>query len=252
MRSGSTWSYNVCKIFGGRVAENRKFNFHSDFAYDIDSLIQKMSKKAARTKSNIFGVVKAHDVGMRTKKKISEGKIKNIYTIRDPRDCFASMEKFMPRFEGVEIDDRIREFQRWLILGDEFFGDDVSLIIRYEEMVENNIKQIRRIANFLEIKRTDKLILNISNATSVAASQEIIKQMIETGKGVEKFKVAGKEKRFHPESQLHENHLNGGTIGRWRTELTEENQQKIHTAFSPWLIKFGYVNQDATHHPNID
>lgn len=234
-RSASTWSFNVCRELGAHIARTTKGKLISGYDDDTDSLIRKLSEKDARDGTETVAVIKSHLPGVKTQEWARQGKIRNISTIRDPRDCFASLEGFWPQEDGKSIESRIRDFRPWLEYAESFSDDGCSLLVRFEDMTADPLGQIRRINDYLEMDRDEELLEKISISTSVAASQAIIDKM--TRNKTDGVRV------YHRKTQLHENHLNGGKIGRWRADLTPEVQDKVHTAFLPWLTKFGYVDQ---------
>ena len=237
-RSGSTWSFNVCREMGAHVARSSKRKLFSDYRGDTDLIIRDLSKTDRQDNTRTVAVIKSHSPGIKTRNWAGQGKIKNICTIRDPRDCFASYERFWPKENGESIESRIEDFRSWLELADGFSNDGYSLLIRYEDMIANSLEQIRRISDYLGIRCSEDLLKEIATSTGVEAGQAIIDRMV-AGK-------SGNERVFNPVTQLHENHLNGGEIGRWRNDLPAEIQEKVHTAFLPWLIKFGYVDGDES------
>jgi hypothetical protein len=236
-RSASTWSYNVCRHITSLKALALNGKSFAQYSSDTDFTLNEIEKNIAANEPNvknmdIIGVIKAHELGPHSKQLLSQNLVSNIYTIRDPRDCIASMEKFWPRTDGKTFDDRIRAFQRWLIDGDAFAEDKHSLIIRYEDMQKDAMAQIARIAKHLNVNCNEKVLKEIFDATSVEASQRHIDQIV-------KEKTVS-ERVYCRVTQLHENHLGGGQVGRWRDELSLENQAKVECAFYPWLVKFGY------------
>ena len=215
-----------------------KRKLFSDYRGDTDLIIRDLSKTDRQDNTRTVAVIKSHSPGIKTRNWAGQGKIKNICTIRDPRDCFASYERFWPKENGESIESRIEDFRSWLELADGFSNDGYSLLIRYEDMIANSLEQIRRISDYLGIRCSEDLLKEIATSTGVEAGQAIIDRMV-AGK-------SGNERVFNPVTQLHENHLNGGEIGRWRNDLPAEIQEKVHTAFLPWLIKFGYVDGDES------
>ena len=241
-RSASTWSYNVCRQLGARIAKATGAQFFAEYANDTDAMLLALEKKytdrqTAGGDPSIVAVIKAHESGPRTRRLAKAGQLHNVYTIRDPRDCLASMETFWPRENGETLDDRIREFQHWLIDGESFVQDGASMIIRFEAMRADPRAEIARIAAYLKVRCEDKTLADINDATSEETSKKLIDQIVK--------EKSGPDRVFHRPTQLHENHLDGGRIGRWRDDFSDEEQRKIETAFHPWLIGFGYTTGEG-------
>jgi|GEM_PF-6065738 len=236
-RSASTWSYNVCRHITSRMAQASDGESFAQYSSNTDATLKQLEKsfKARQVEGqnlNITGVIKAHELGSHTRQLIARGLVSNVYTIRDPRDCIASMEKFWPRTPDTTFDDRIRAYQYWLIGGESFYQDEHSLIIRYEDMRKDPIAQITRIVKLLKVSCEEHILKEISDATNAETSQNHIDQMVK--------EKTNSNRAYCKLTHLHENHLNGGQVGRWRNELSLEEQVKVETAFYPWLVKFGY------------
>jgi hypothetical protein len=50
----------------------------------------------------------------------------------------------------------------------------------------------------------------------------------------------GDGRKVHGATQIHENHVQGGIIGRWREELAPDMQDLLNQELGPWLRMFGY------------
>jgi hypothetical protein len=233
-RSASTWSFNVCRHLAEARARVTGARFLSEYANHTDDLIKRLSGEAAAKDGDLIGVIKAHEPGKGTVGSIRRGKIRNVYTIRDPRDCLASMEQFWQREKNETFERRINEFLFWLRYAEIFLADGASHVVRYEDMIGDPAAEIRRIAKYLDLKCDAALIADIAEKTSPEASQSLIDEM-------NKGKADADGRLFNSLTQLHERHLGGGTVGRWRAAFEGDTLVQVERAFAPWLEKLGYA-----------
>jgi len=42
-------------------------------------------------------------------------------------------------------------------------------------------------------------------------------------------------------TQIHRGHIGDGSVGKWRHQLTAEQQEALTAHFAPFLAKFGYA-----------
>ncbi len=92
IRSGSTWSYNVCRLLAELLAKRRGESSHGGYlnALDLEKSLQ--AEVYFRQGPAVF---KAHGTGPLISEWIRTGKAKAVCTLRDLRDCVASDVAFM-------------------------------------------------------------------------------------------------------------------------------------------------------------
>jgi hypothetical protein len=178
-------------------------------------------------------VIKAHDLGPTALAAVRAGKAKAVCTFRDPRDCVASDLQFM-KYPFEVCMKRVSGTLEPLRI---FQSTPHILLVRYEDMMADRPREIRRIATHLGLNLVDELVDQIDARTNPQSSAKLCANLKNKSNN-EVLKVA--DHRVDPATQLHENHLNGGTIGRWRDELTGDQVSYMNEYFAPWLIKLGY------------
>jgi hypothetical protein len=230
IRSGSTWSFNVCRELYQQLALHLKHGFGSAY---LDS--GPLEHFIAQQWQSVNGstVIKAHDLGPTALAAVRAGKAKAVCTFRDPRDCVASDVKFM-KYPFEVCVKRVSGTLEPLRI---FQTTPHILLVRYEDMMADRPREIRRIAAHLGLNIPDELVHQIDAKTNPQTSSQVCANLKHKSNN-EVLKVA--DHRVDPATQLHENHLNGGIIGRWRDELSGDHVSYMNEFFAPWLIKLGY------------
>ncbi len=230
IRSGSTWSFNVCRELYQEMA--MRYSGSSQSCYlDCQPLEQFVNQRWSNESAS--WVIKAHNLGIAAMTAVRKGLAKGVCTFRDPRDCIASDLAFMHYPLEVSMKrvsatlDPLRMYQCVPHI----------LLVRYESMMTNRQGEIRRIATHLGLMVDDMTVRRIDARTNLENSERVCSNM--------KHRPAGglmqiADHLVDPTTHLHQNHINGGTVGRWRYELSEEQGAYVTEFFAPWLVQLGY------------
>ena len=89
LRSASTWAFNVCRLIASSLAKQNNLPL-LDCGYKDTTALDELLKK----NGSGIAVVKTHAPSKFALEFILTGAVKNICTIRDPRDCVASQQLF--------------------------------------------------------------------------------------------------------------------------------------------------------------
>jgi hypothetical protein len=176
---------------------------------------------------------KVHFPGEEVKKWIREGKAKNITTIRDPRDCVRSAYKNREQTFDYALKKIIGNLQAI----DEFFVDKTSLLVRYEEMMADPLKQIDRIARYLGIKLADDSVNVIHRQTCPEAWEGTLKKLEEEAATTGVTEIRKLRDNL---TLIHHKHIGDQKIGRWKETFTEEQQTLLNNNLDPWIKALGY------------
>lgn len=235
-RSASTWSYHVCRQLLARTIDPKKALLSAGYVEDTDASLRAFSERRAQRRRPEVAVLKSHEIGPLTMAAIARGKVRNVYTLRDPRDALASLVRFWPPRKEEPFEAYIRNFQRWLIQGEAMMRSAATLVVRYEDMVADPCSQIEAIARHLKLPARAPLIEAVDAETSSERMQERVAHIEE--------QATFAEAAFDPDSQLHRRHLDSGEVGRWRHEFSAQQRRQAIIAFLPWLVGMGYAEGD--------
>ena len=181
-------------------------------------------------------VAKLHDYDKGIEKLLNRGEAKAIYVYRDLRDVSISFiekgQRLFWRFIlSGEIDNLLIQHRLWNSL-------DCILVSRYENMVINLAEETKRIADFLGVELDDDSAEQIAANYSLDRQKQRIESFDYQNKG---FTTGVKKKiKVDPYSLLHENHINSGQVGHWKTTLTPIQIGMIEYLGYDWLHEMGY------------
>lgn len=184
-------------------------------------------------KKSGIAVIKTHFPGKLALQLIRAQKIHNLCTIRDPRDCVASRQLF----EKEPFERSVEYIADNLAHVDYYRAFSNTLILRYEEMMDDSTAQIKKILGYLEFKMNDLQIGAINSNTSISAARKVSSDLEYLPP---ETVFIDRSHRVDPLSQIHQNHINGGHSGRWVSELSNVQKEVIIGKFRPWLEKYGY------------
>jgi hypothetical protein len=234
MRSASTWSFNVCRLLADSYATLEGMPSFSDYIdyTDLDEFLRERITAAG------ISVIKVHSPGMLALQLIYSGEVKNICTIRDPRDCVVSMKEF----QNESLSKAIEWIKANLYYVGHYRASGNTLFVRYEEMINNPIVKIEAIAKYLEIDTDKKLLAEIADKTNINNLKKISDDL-ETRPPETLLRDRGH--LVDPLTQIHETHFQGGVCGRWRNELTRDEIRIVNDEFNSWLIELGYETDNS-------
>jgi hypothetical protein len=235
MRSASTWSYNVSRLLAILLAEYLKVPFGSNYLNhdELDDFL----KRYLKTKTGL-AVIKIHFPGQLALELIHNKVIKNVCTIRDPRDCVASRQLF----EKESFEDSVKWIKDGLFYIDFFQQTNNTLFIRYEEMIKNPSAQITRICQYFDMDISDDQLQKLDMLTNMRSAQQISESLHNRPRHT---LIRDRSHLVDPTTEIHENHIHGGICGRWKTELAKDQINIIINEFEPWLISLGYETETS-------
>lgn len=176
---------------------------------------------------------------------------KVIYIVRDPRDVVVSYYYYHIKTrainDGYPLDQYVQEFVsgelgRYGAWGENYgtWGENVGswlgarecdpnfLLLRYEDMQEDPMHELKKVAIFLSHGISKATIENAIANSSFECMQQLEK------KEVTKWIVTRKSRKDIA-------FVRKGKSGGWRVELTEANAKKIKQAWAHLMDRFGYL-----------
>jgi hypothetical protein len=235
MRTGSTWSFNVCRLLAQVLAAQRHQAMGS--VYLVDDELEKFVETQAASAPG-FTVIKTHRVKRLAFDFIHSGKAKAVCTIRDPRDCVVSVRTFV----GGDFDEIAKGVEAGLKLSSLYQKSPHTLFVRYEEMMTEPQREIRRIAAHLNMTPSEKLVRKIDQQTNLQSCRKVCGEL--KYRGDNEIHHSGTH-RVDPLTQLHDNHIFSGESGRWRRELSSEEARSLTQLFQRWLLMLGYETPES-------
>jgi hypothetical protein len=231
LRSGSTWSFNVCRLMAKVVAGRERLPLWSGYMLPEQSepLFERIGDHQPGPT-----VVKAHSLGPRGMQLLRIGKARAICTYRDPRDCVASMMTFANR----TFDDAVQSIAQALLMLESVTRTSYALMVRYEDMLADPRGQIARINQFLGLSLEPAILARIDELCSLAASRRVCEELRK--RPANAVLRSMESHRVDPQTWLHDNHIQSGKPGRWKDEMEPYQVEILSQAFDPWLARLGY------------
>jgi hypothetical protein len=242
IRSGSTWSFNVCRLLGHLLARRRREVFAG--AYLSAEILDRFLTNDVDARKGP-AVIKAHEIGPLALEWIRTGRAKAVCTVRDPRDCVASDIAFW----GAGFETSVGRVTLSLKFISSCCDFGRTLFVRYEEMMDNRRAEIAKIANYLRIPVGPAEIEWIDRRTDIRSSEEICRELM-TRPAKETEKISNNHRR-DPITLLHDNHLGSGKVGRWKEDLTAEQGRVLTQLFNRSLNALGYSSEEPNDIPPI-
>lgn len=236
IRSGSTWSFNVCRLLGRLVASRQQQVFAS--TYLDDQSLENFFKGDVNLRDGP-GVVKAHRVGPIALEWVRTGRAFAVCTLRDPRDCVASDIAFWGRGFDPSVGRVLLSLKRLPSYQD--FGR--TFFVRYEEMMADPHWQIRRIAAYLQIPVGDDEVNTIDSLTNLQCCRQICQGL--NARKENEVEIVMDVHRRDPVTLLHDNHLGTAEVGRWKRDLTPEQGTFLTNLFRRSLDVLGYEHDPS-------
>jgi hypothetical protein len=187
-----------------------------------------------------FKVIKVHRCTDSIAAEFLQGNALGIYTFRDIRDVFvSSMKQRDKSFDYVWqegfIDQCLENYKRWTQLPN-------VLISRYEAIICDLPNEVHRIATHLGLSLELSQCQTIAADYSIEIQQERIQKFTDS---LLQMTLAPDDHReivdYHDEETLlHMNHINSGTAGRWKEDLSDQEATLICHHVENWCAENAY------------
>ena len=167
-----------------------------------------------------------------------------IYIVRDPRDVAVSYYHYLVKMRVIEDDYPFDAYLEKFISGDldpfGSWGDNVGgwlgarmgkegfLLLRYEDMLENPVRELEKIAGFLQFPASETQIRRAVQLSSFERMQEL--ETVEAG-----------EWRPTRSSRQDKPFIRAGKMGGWRTQMSKQASDMIDRSWGDLMVKLGYV-----------
>jgi hypothetical protein len=174
-----------------------------------------------------------------------------IYIVRDPRDVAVSQYHYHRKLRKIEDDLPIERFVARFLAGEtrggqswghNVFtwlatreGDPRFLLLRYEDMIADTSRELRKVTAFLGLDVTDEQIARAVERSSAGKMRKMEQEQSDKS-GL--TKGSRKDLAF----------VRTASAGGWRSELPSPLVARIETAWAPLMRHLGYelMTQDAS------
>jgi hypothetical protein len=223
--SGSTWAVHAIRSLGNALLPGEPSI--SVFADTIDQLPAEWSRSDRL-------VIKSHDPDEAVAKLLLMHADRIWVTIRDPRDCVASLMTYM----HADFDFALDAVAQTALQCERFGVDQRSVVLRYEDGFIDDPATLDRFAGgfsqILSPRDRDRMFLS--------TRRPAIEKMIEQFDPNDTVDDGLPGHRVHVATQWHTHHVNRtGEVGRWRHTLTEAQAGTVEERIRFWMVRFGYL-----------
>ncbi|TWB43807.1 sulfotransferase domain-containing protein [Nitrospirillum pindoramense] len=230
--SASTWSFNVVReLLSHAYGED---GFKSDYRNELDHHV------GIGDRPKVPLVLKTHHPDNMTQVRIAHEDIPAIITLRDPRDCVASlMQRFdLPFNEAFAYVLRsVRRVQACLVHGRR------TLVFRYEEDFHNKLDSVARVADFIGVSVPDAVLRAIHEGLLTQTVKRTLAEMENSGRFAVNAGTDAKPNLYDPVTHWHKTHIGDGAVGKYKT-LPDRARSLMDNAFWSFLAAY-YLPQDA-------
>lgn len=215
-RSGSTYLFNIIN----EILQSKPLPPSTYFTDD------KSYKKLLANERSTF-VKKNHIYVPLLAKRIQNKTSIGFFTHRDIRDIVVSCIQlgWLKNIDDWFINYKLKNMMYNSIL---YASTPNMHIISYDELMNFGPQTVEKVADCLGIELSSDMIKDILNATSINATIEYI----------HKPAVLRSQKKYA--NLLKPNHIADGEIGKWKTFLKVEDQEKLNNFCKEYIDFFGY------------
>lgn len=183
-------------------------------------------------------LIHTHTWGPEIAQRLSgETHMRAIVNYRDPRDVCVSLMKLHEN----ELDLTMQAVEQYFGFMDSCARDTGALVMPYELLATYPQAAIFQIARHLGLWPGLDRVEAIAEATSIDKHRAVMEQ-VQAGER-ENLTQRRNRKRMlveDKETLITDRHIQSGEAGRWRTELTEEQQKATSERFAAILRRYGY------------
>ncbi|MBB6251178.1 sulfotransferase domain-containing protein [Nitrospirillum iridis] len=224
--SASTWSFNVVRQLLAHTHGDD--GFKSDYRNDLNHYVE------IGERAKVPLVLKTHHPDSMTQVRIAHEDIPTVITLRDPRDCVASlMQRFgMPFNEAFAYVLRsVRRVQPCVAQGRR------TLVFRYEDGFHDQMESVARIADLIGARAPDDVLRSIHKGLLTGTVKRKLADMEQGGRFVENAGTDTLPNLYDPVTHWHKTHIGDGMVGKYKT-LPERAQTLMDNAFWSFLATY--------------
>lgn len=224
--SASTWLFNVLReLMIAQHGQNRVLAIYSDTVAKVIGDQQALNR---------YVVWKMHfgEPAWEVFAQFADPTI--LLTVRDPRDAVLSLVNRFNTSVQLAAKGVGMSCNRVLQCAQAEYP-----ILRYEDGFFQNPETIRRVAEHIGVGPDGAVIDGIRDRFSTESVRAFAEQV--TSLPAERMKGDPTIDLYDEVTQIHRGHIGDGSVGKWRHQLTAEQQRAITDHFAPFLTRFGYT-----------
>lgn len=159
-----------------------------------------------------------------------------IWNHRDPRDAMVSLR----RVHDLPLEDALRAVDIYMAHTDTVRRSGQALELRYETLVADVPGAVGKLAKALQIDVTADEIATVVAQTAPERHAAIMRKVADAGQGARRIETLRRVMHEDPVTLINDRHIQSGKAGRWREELTDEEQAQVMTKLGRWVVAYGY------------
>jgi FkbM family methyltransferase len=223
LRSGSTLQFNLAGELVERLGIGKRIKYYKPNEFPEAQESEKEYKG--------FKVFKTHVLTDSIKKEFLEGKAVGLYSYRDIRDVIVSlMHKNSVIYSEDDIqqiaEDYMYHYSEWMSV------KKYLCMTEYANLYYHLEDEVERVAFFLGQKISKSAKIDIAKFLNIESQ----KGLLESSKN---FTKIGNHK-FEKNYLLHSNHINNGSVGQWKSQLSKKQLIATEKVSSDWLSSNNY------------
>jgi len=228
--SGSTWVFNAVRKVALALAPDRPV---------LGPYIVRHAELPSLDDMTRLVIVKSHETDEAAAAELSEYAQAVWISIRDPRDCVASLMQY----HGLAFDTALRDVEQDARFCDRFTTHPRARVLRYEAGFVDEPATLDRIAAGFGGVLAAPDRARIFAETRRPAIEAFIEQLDQLPTAVR----PSPGNLVDTVTQWHNHHANRtGEIGRWRHMLTQPQAAAIELRLGDWMNAFGYPAELVT------
>lgn len=161
-----------------------------------------------------------------------------LWNHRDPRDALVSLAKL----HDLDLPNAIRAIRIYAQAGEIALNTQGCIQIRYDALTASPTDHIDRLARALGLQLAPTEADELNAQTSLRAHGAVM-GLLRDGSlpNARTLKTMRRSMREDSTTLINDRHIQSGKNGRWRAELTENQQTRVQDALAHWINAFGYA-----------
>ncbi len=156
---------------------------------------------------------------------------------RDPRDVCVSLMKL----HDLEFEDTMTAVQSYFIAFEAVVRSLGAMVVPYELLVTSQEAYCFQIARYLGLWPTFDQIDEVVAATSVDNHRKVMED-VQSGQVTHLVERQNRNRTLREDQQtlINDRHIQSGASGRWRGELTPDQQEAANEKFAAIIERYGF------------